>query len=834
MDKEGFFYLGKEFSPEDDKLLDQGYLYDASDLTTHGVVFGMTGSGKTGLCIGLLEEAIKEDIPVIIVDPKGDVANLALVFPDQSPDEFKKWVSPAQAQREGKDLDSYAAEVAEKWKKGLNSWGINREHIESLRQKMDLRIFTPGSSAGMPVSIVQGFKAPGAELARDEEGMLEKIRNTVSALLSLLGISADPLTSQPHILISNIIDHYWRLGRDLSLEELILNIQKPPFQRLGVFEVNQLMDEKERVELAFKINNIVAAPSFRFWKTGVPLSAGRFFEKKAGKVPVNIFYIAHLSDNERMFFLSLLLNDIVDWIRKQPGATDLKYLFYMDEIYGYLPPYPQNPPSKNPLMILMKQARAFGLGVVLVTQNPKDIDYKALTNTGTWFIGKLQAEMDRERVMEGLRGILDASGDSLDTTEINNLLASLKKRVFLVKNVHESGVKLFNTRWAISYLAGPLTREQIKDLMLTEKAVPQQVAVQQRDVPPTVPPPDVGAAQAPSYMPSFAPPHPPYSPPPPVPSAAPPPIPTAGPPPVTPSMPTRSDLLPFAPQADTPIEYLYESSADSRGKCYSPYLYLQGEVIFDDNQLGVYVRKKYFTSVPMEANIDWRESQLEEKEIEYSSEPDPGVLGYETLKTKLNYSALRRMQSLFKNYLFSQQVLSLLINRNLKLVSEVDETEEAFRTRCREVVEKMIDKEIEKLKDTYERKIERLEDRIEREKIKVQRLKKEARSKRTEEFLSIGESVLGIVLGGKSVRGLATAARRRRSSSSASARAKLGKTKLSQLEEDILQLQEELEDKIADIEDKNYETADKVEPFDVRLEKEDIIIARQSILWKLK
>jgi hypothetical protein len=814
MDKGGFFYLGKEFSQEKDKLLDQGYLYDASDLTTHGVVFGMTGSGKTGLCIGLLEEAIKEDIPVIIVDPKGDVANLALVFPELSPGDFKKWVSPTQAQREGKDLDTYAAEVAESWKKGLNSWGISREYILSLQQKMDLRIFTPGSSAGMPVSIVQGFKAPGAEMARDEEGLLEKIRNTVSALLSLLGISADPLTSQPHILISNIIDHYWRLGRDLTLEELILNIQKPPFQRLGVFEVNQLMDEKERVELAFKINNIVAAPSFRFWKTGMPLSAGRLFEKKAGKVPVNIFYIAHLNDNERMFFLSLLLNEIVDWIRKQSGATDLKYLFYMDEIYGYLPPYPQNPPSKNPLMILMKQARAFGLGVVLVTQNPKDIDYKALTNTGTWFIGKLQADTDRERVMEGLRGILDASGDSLDAAEINNLLASLKKRVFLVKNVHESGVKLFQTRWAISYLAGPLTREQIKELILPEQAVPQQ---------PGVPP------AAPPYMPSFAPPHPPYSPPP-GPSAAPPPIPTAGPPP----MPTRSDLLPFAPLPDTPIEYLYESSADSRGKSYSPYLYLQGELIFDDNQLGIYVRKKYFASVPMEANIDWRESKLEETEVEYSSEPDTGVLGYETLKTKFNYSALRNMQTSFKNYLFAQHVLKLLINRDLKLVSEADEAEEAFRTRCRGVVEKMIDKEIEKLKDTYARKIERLEDRIEREKIKVQKLKKEASSKRTEEFLSIGESVLGVLLGGKSVRGLATAARRRRSTASASDRVKLGKTNLSQLEEDILQLQEELEDKIADIEDKHYERADKIEPFDVRLEKEDIIIARQSILWKLK
>jgi hypothetical protein len=299
-------------------------------------------------------------------------------------------------------------------------------------------------------------------------------------------------------------------------------------------------------------------------------------------------------------------------------------------------------------------------------------------------------------------------------------------------------------------------------------------------------------------------------------------------------MPTRSDLLPFAPQADTPLEYLYESTADSRSKFYSPYLYIQGEVIFDDNQLGVYVRKKYFASVPLGPNIDWRESQLEETEVEYSSGPDPAVIGFETLKTKLNYSALRNMQSSFKNYLFSQQVLRLLINRDFKLVSEVDESEESFRTRCRDVVDKMIDKDIEKMKTQYDRKIDRLEDRIEREKIKVRKLKKESRSKRTEEFLSIGESVLGVFLGGKSVRGLATAARRRRSSSSAADRVKLGKTKLSQLEEDILQLQEELEDKIADIEDEYYEKADKVEEFAVRLEKDDIIISRQSILWKLK
>jgi len=806
--KEGFFFLGREFSLEKNELLDQKYLYETSDLTTHGVVFGMTGSGKTGLCIDLLEEAVNEDIPMIIIDPKGDVADLALIFPDQSQEEFKPWVSPIQAQKEGKNLDIYAKETAEKWKKGLASWGIDREYILRLKEKMDLRIFTPGSAAGNQVSIIQGFKVPQGEDAIDEEATLERIRNTVSALLSLLGIEGDPLTSQPHILISTIIEHYWRLGQDLSLEELIINIQKPPFQRLGVFEVNQLIDEKERAELAFKINNIIAAPSFRFWKTGTPLSAKSLFEKGKGKVPVNIFYIAHLSENERMFFLSLLLNEIVDWIRSQAGATDLKYLFYMDELYGYLPPYPLNPPSKNPLMILMKQARAYGLGMVLVTQNPKDIDYKALTNTGTWFIGKLQADSDRERVMEGLRGIIDASGESLDVGELNKIFASLKKRVFLVKNIHEPGIKLMQTRWAISYLAGPLTRDQIKNLK--DETRPLHIPVQKTF---TIPPPSpVGLAGG----------------------SLPPPASNSAPfqTPFTDS--NHSDLLPFPPQPEIVVEQLYESSVGSHKQYYSPYFLFQGEVIFDDQHLGIYIRKKYYTSVPIASILDWRKSEMKEEPDEYSTEPDAPVLGFEVFKVQINFSTIRRMQIAFKNYLFSNMVLNLLKNPELKLVSQLDESPEAFKTRCRNIVEKMIDKEIERMKDTNKHKVDRLEDRIEREKVKVNKLEHEHRSKRTEEFLSIGESVLGVLLGGKSIRGFSSAARRRRATASSSHRVKLSKTRLSQLEEDILQLKEELEDKIADIEDRFYEKADNIKKFDVRLEKEDIIIARQSILWKLK
>lgn len=769
MKADRYFYLGKSFSPETGSLSDQEFLYKPDDLTTHGVVFGMTGSGKTGLCIDLLEEVIESGIPVTIVDPKGDVTNLALIFPELSAEEFKPWVSAVEARKGGKSLEEYAAEVAARWQKGLEEWGIPRQKIRSLKDKIDIRIFTPGSSAGLPVNIVQGFHKPAGDFRADEEGMVEKIGNTVSALLSLLGIDSDPLKSKPHILISNIIQHFWRLDRSISLEDLIINIQKPPIKKLGVFDLNSVIGEKERIELAFQLNNIIAAPGFRFWTSGLPLSVENLQTRPEGKVPVNIFYIAHLPDNERMFFVSLLLNEMVYWIRRQKGSPELKYLFYMDEVYGYLPPYPRNPPSKNPLMILLKQARAFGLGVVLVTQNPKDIDYKALANAGTWFLGKLQAEGDRERVLEGLRGILDASGESPDMADLKDRLSSLAKRVFMVKNVHRPGIQTFQTRWAISYLAGPLTREQIKTLSGDrEPARPAE---------------------------------------------------------------TPSDLLPFAPPAGISLEYLFESGAAEGQGHYVPHLYLEGEMIFDDSRLGIYVRKKYTAAAPLAAAIDWRGAQITDTAPEYA--PKAGqTLGYKPLGLELNYSSLNKFQADFKNHLFAHLTLNLFTNRGLNLVSEADETEEAFRQRCRDVVEKMIDKEVDRLKDRYDRQIKRVENSLERERLRIKQLEGEHKSKQVEEAIAIGESVLGLLLGSRSTRRLSAAARRRRTTASAASRVGMGKTKLSQLEEKLLLLREELEDRVAEIEDKYYEKADQIENLDIRLEKEDIIVSRQALLWK--
>ncbi|MCK4762399.1 MAG: DUF87 domain-containing protein [Candidatus Aminicenantes bacterium] len=786
---DGKFFLGKEVSTKDYELSDENYLYKADHLTTHGMVFGMTGSGKTGLCIDLLEEAIGEDIPLILIDPKGDLANLSLIFPEFAGADFQPWVSPADAAKKGKSLQEYAKDTGKKWQTGLESWGIDKEQVANIKNKADVKIFTPGSSAGMRISILDGFKKPQGDFEDDEENMVEKIRSSVSALLALLDIENDPMKSKPHILIANIIEHYWKLGRDVSIEDLIINIQKPPIQKLGVFELNKLIDEKERTELAFELNNIIASPTFRFWTSGSPLTAASLFRKgENGKVPVNIFYIAHLSDNERMFFVTLLLNEIVSWMRQQPGSGNLKYLVYMDEVFGYLPPYPKNPPSKIPLLTLLKQARAFGLGVVLATQNPKDIDYKALTNMGTWFVGRLQAEGDRERVMDGLTGIIGQSGEEIESSRIEEIITGLTSRKFLAKDVHDKGgLKVFQTRWAMSYLAGPLTREQIK--ILTKEQKKAQKAAKA-----------AAAEQAPAE------------------AAA--------------QTGEKVHLLPFAPKPGIPLDFIYDNRAG--GGSYSPFIFSDGEVIFDEQRLGLYIRKNYYISAPLEPAIDWRKAAVSEEEPEYSDEPLEDIAGYEPFEIKLNFTQAKRLQSSLKDFLFGELKLELFINKKLNLVSTADETKEAFLQRCRDVVEKMIDKEVEKVKESYERRIDRIENRIEKEKMKIEQLQQDHKSKRTEELISAGETILGMLLGGrKSRRGFSSAARKRRTTSSAATRVKLKKERVSQLDEDLLEIQEELEDKIADTEDAFYDKADAVEPFEVRLEKNDIIISRQAILWKL-
>ncbi len=498
-EKPGSYYIGKIVDPKSGEPIEEYTLYDARDLTTHAVCVGMTGSVKTGLCIDILEEASLNGVPAIIIDPKGDITNLLLTFPELRPQDFLPWVNPDDARRKGLSLDQFAEKTAQSWREGLAQWGQGPDRIQRLKDSAEFTIYTPGSDSGEPVSILQTLKAPQLSWDTELEMLREMVSGTVSALLGLVGIEADPLRSREHILLSKLFEDAWRKGQDLELGQLVRQVSKPPFNELGALALDTFFPEKDRFELAVALNSILAAPSFEAWIQGTPLDIDVILRGAQDKPRASIFYIAHLSDAERMFFVSLLLQQVLTWMRRQSGTTSLRALVYFDEVFGYFPPDPKDPPSKGPLLALLKQARAFGLGILLVTQNPIDLDYKGLTNAGTWFIGKLQTDYDKQRVLQGMEGVIQASGATVDRETLDKTMSGLKSRIFLMHNVHADGPQLFMTRWAMSYLRGPLTKTQIQTLMAGKKSQGSPAALGgTADGAPTSPPP--AAAVAPSTL----------------------------------------------------------------------------------------------------------------------------------------------------------------------------------------------------------------------------------------------------------------------------------------------------------------------------------------------
>ena len=450
------FYLGRDLKDN------TPYLLDSKNLCTHAVCMGMTGSGKTGLSIGLLEEAALKGIPALIIDPKGDLGNLCLTFPHLLPEDFAPWVDEGEALRNKMTLQEYSEKVSKEWADGLKIWGENEADLLAYKDSVERTIYTPANHAGVPLSLLNSFAAPSPEFIKDIGAFRDRVLTTTSSLLGLIGIESDPLKSREHLLISSILDYLWKHQQSLDLAELIRQIQNPPFDQIGVFPLDTFYPDKERLDLALKLNHLLASPGFQAWMEGEPLDIQNLLYTKEGKPRHSILYIAHLSDSERMFFVTLLLNEVLVWMRKQPGTSSLRALLYMDEIFGFFPST-SSPPSKLPMMTLLKQARAFGLGIVLSTQNPIDLDYRGLGNCGIWFIGKLQTERDRLRLLEGLKGA------SLgETSSLNDLLSQCKKRTFLIQSIYETKPHLFETRWTFSYLRGPLTLPQIEKLT-TEK-----------------------------------------------------------------------------------------------------------------------------------------------------------------------------------------------------------------------------------------------------------------------------------------------------------------------------------------------------------------------------
>ncbi len=467
------FYLGRRHDLATGQTSAEPLLYDSADLTTHAVCVGMTGSGKTGLCLALLEEAALDGVPAIAIDPKGDLGNLLLAFPELRPGDFRPWIDESAAAREGVTPDQFAERTAELWKNGLAQWGQDGARIRRFKDAVDCAIYTPGSSAGLPLTVLKSFSAPPQAVLDDADALGDRVQAAASGLLALLGVNADPVNSREHILLSRVLDEAWRAGRDLTLSDVIHDIKDPPFAMIGAVPIDSFMSAQDRFGLSMRLNNLLASPSFASWLEGEPLEIDRllYTTDEAGqrKPRLSILSIAHLGDQERMFFVTLLLNELISWMRSQPGTSSLRAILYMDEVFGYFPPT-ANPPAKRPMLTLLKQARAYGVGCVLATQNPVDLDYKGLSNAGTWLLGRLQTERDKARVIEGLEGASAEAGAQFDRGRMEATLAALGKRVFLMNNVHDAGPTVFMTRWALSYLAGPLTRKQIGELMAERKA----------------------------------------------------------------------------------------------------------------------------------------------------------------------------------------------------------------------------------------------------------------------------------------------------------------------------------------------------------------------------
>ncbi|HSL56013.1 MAG TPA: DUF87 domain-containing protein [Pyrinomonadaceae bacterium] len=773
-EKLGVFYLGKTKS--DNSLL----LYDSKDLVTHAVCVGMTGSGKTGLCINLLEEAAIDGIPAIIIDPKGDLCNLLLTFPNLAPEDFAPWVE------EGVD----AAQQAQLWKDGLAQWGEDGERIKRLRDAADFRIYTPGSNAGLPVSILKSFVAPPETIRQDNEALSERINTTVTSLLALIGIDADPVRSREHILLSNILNHEWSAGKDLDIAGLIQKVQTPPITKVGVMELDSYFPAEDRFELAMSLNHLLASPSFASWMEGESLDVAKFLHTESGKPRLSIFSIAHLSDAERMFFVSLLLNQVLGWMRTQSGTTSLRAILYMDEIFGYFPPV-ANPPSKLPLLTLLKQARAFGLGVVLATQNPVDLDYKGLANTGTWFIGRLQTERDKARVLEGLEGIAAGTGQKFDRQAMEQLLAGLDKRIFLLNNVHDDVPEVFETRWALSYLRGPLTRAQIKRLMDPLKATT--------------------TASAPAVTVS-----------------APAPAPVAA---SAPAKTARAILPPEVSQYYMPVR---SSAVGNATLTYHPMLLGTAEVRYSNSKTVEMTQQlnllAAFADGP--AGLDWGQATAIDFPAEdLESEPEAGAQFAEVPAEATKARSYASWRKDLASWIYRNQRLELLESPTLDIVSNPGESERDFRVRLQQIAREQRDEAVEKLRRKYAPKFEVLEDRKRRAEQAVERETEQAQGQKMQTAISFGATLLSSFLGRKrtsmSTLGRATTAAR------GVGRSMKEKQDVERAQDNVASLSQKLADLEADFQAETRALERSFDPQTEQLEKVSLKPTKANIAVKV-
>lgn len=769
-EKLGKLYLGRQVDPVSRAPTEVPVLYDSKDLTTHAVCVGMTGSGKTGLCVSLLEEAAIDGIPALCIDPKGDLGNLMLTFPELRARDFEPWIDPADAEREGRSVAEHAEAVAARWRKGLATWGQDGARIARLREAVEFSIYTPGSAAGRTLRVLESFEPPGD----DADAIRDQILGAVSSLLALIGVEPDPINSKEHILLSNVLSHAWSRGESVTLGELVRSVSDPPFERVGVMDLESFYPASERQKLAMRINGVLASPGFSAWLQGEPLDIQRLLFTDEGKPRVTIVSIAHLQEAERMFLVTTLLGRVVSWMRRQSGTSSLRAIVYMDEVFGFLPPVSE-PPSKRHLLTLLKQARAYGLGVVLATQNPVDIDYKALSNCGTWFLGRLQTERDVARVVDGLQGAAAAAGHGLDRGQIETLLAGLQSRVFLLNNAHEDGHVLFHTRWAMSYLRGPLTRRQIALLSPSVQAEGTEATGREPGVENAV-----GAPERP--------------------------------------------VLPAG------IDEVFLGDAPGS---YHPHLVASVTLHYARASHGLDAWEQHLIVAPLAPELRWEASEaLSPEAAELRSDPPEEAVFVAPPSGSVGKGRFRTYAKQLKTHVYQTRPRTLWRCRELKLLSAPEETKAEFAARVQLAAREQRDAAIETLRARYAKRVDRAEERIRRAEARLQREQTQYDEQKLQTSISMGATVLGAIFGRGGIgratttaRGAGRVARERQDVM----RAEDELRELRQAHRDLeIEVEEELRAFRLD-QERNDPTIEEVV---VRPRKADIEVRELKVLWK--
>jgi hypothetical protein len=700
----GLFYLGRRFDLGSSTRDKEPVLYESRDLVTHAVCIGMTGSGKTGLGITVIEEAALDQIPVLAIDPKGDLSNLLLTFPDLAPGDFAPWVDERQAQSQQLTREAAAEQTAQRWKKGLAEWDQDGARIGRLKAAVDIRVYTPGSNAGIPLSVLKALRAA----ADEPEDAAARATTVAASLLALAGMTEAGPHSREHALVAALLGGG---GADAQtdLPRLVAHILRPPFDRIGVMDLESFYPARDRQELAMRFNSVLATPGFDIWMKGEPADLSTMLFDAKGRPRIAIISVAHLEEAQRMLAVTLVLNAAVEWTRRQGGSPSLRALLYMDEVFGYLPPV-ANPPSKLPLLTLLKQARAAGVGVMLATQNPVDLDYKALSNTGTWFLGKLQTERDKSRVLDGLEGV----SNSWTREQLDKTLSALRSRVFLMHNVHEQAPITFETRWALSYLRGPLTRDELKKAIGTpqdgapDKAGPTAAYAAEGGLH-AAQPADAAAAA------------------------------TASEKPVLPAGITEY----FLPSPVVPTAY--EAVA-----------YGSALVHYTDAKRGIDVTVPVHAITPVKNGalaVSWDEAEL----IDVA----PDSLARVATNPAARYADLPAAARNAKSYLawagdFEQwvvraQPLRLYSAPAYKMTSRPGESEAEFSARVRLAARENRDAAIEKLRGKYATRVSRATEKIRRAQESVAREQQQVSQQKTQTAVSLGATLLGALMGRKAV-----------------------------------------------------------------------------------